>query len=45
MWTISRLIVAHVDSIAALSKQSPVEPYEPRTFQSASRFENSSDVY
>jgi hypothetical protein len=41
----SRLIAAQLVSIAALSQQSPVEPYDALTCQSASRFENSSDLY
>ena len=45
MWRISFLIVAHVDSIAALSKQFPVLEYDGAMPQSARRVENSSDVY
>ena len=45
MWSRSRLIAAHVDSMAELSKQSPVEDHDARMFQSLSRLVNSSDVY
>ncbi len=34
-----------VDSIAALSQHTPVAPNDGVTFQSLSRFENSTDVY
>jgi hypothetical protein len=44
IWRISFLIVAHVDSIAAFSKQFPLLEYDGAMPQSTTRVENSSDV-
>lgn len=44
-WRISRLIVAQVDSMAALSKHTPAREYDGLTDWSVNRFENSRDVY
>ena len=45
MWPISRLSVAQVDSMAALSKQVPVREYDALIPQSARLVENSRLVF